>query len=125
MKQSQKANLTNRSEIHGTQLLTNTNEISNPPTHNLSAPTPQQSSASSIINSITPTSNQSLLTVKNPSPSDQFSEESQLDISCSPTPPMSNFYNQGSPNRVNSNIEADSLGTVLQYHTIVLVLVYE
>ena len=107
----------NLTEIHGTQQSANPNQ--QPPTQNLSAPSlPQNSQGSLITNNTTPTSNQSLLTVKNPSPSDQFSEESQLDISCSPTPPMSNFYNQGSPNRVNSNIEADSLGTELLLYSI-------
>ena len=57
----------------------------------------------------------SLLNVKNPSPSDLVSEESQgFDISGSPTPPMSSgnsYAMQGSPSRHIQTHEVDSLGT--------------
>ena len=53
--------------------------------------------------------------MKNPSPSDLVSEESQgFDISGSPTPPMSgnSYAMQGSPSRhIQANHEVDSLGT--------------
>ena len=88
------------------------------PPRNSSASPAQSYTTGTPTNTSSPHPNNhsgSLLNVKNPSPSDLVSDESQgFDISGSPTPPMSgnSYAMQGSPSRhIQANHEVDSLGT--------------